>query len=357
MGPHPATLHKTLVIRFSSVGDIVLSSALLRVLRKRFPDCMVDYVVKEEYADLVRHNPCVTHVLEFPTRGTFGDLQRLRRTIRAAGYDLVVDLHDSLRSRYLSFGSTPVVRINKRKLARMLLIAFKWNVYERAGGSPSVAERYVETMAPWGITSDDKGLDLFIPSAATGIARMRLQERGIPTGTPCIGVCPSARHGNKIWPGERYAEAAALLAREHRSAIVLFGGPDEEGKCNDIAALISSRNPGITVANLAGKLSLLETAAAMDSCALVITNDSGLMHVAAARKRRIVALFGPTVRELGFFPYGTEHIVVETSGLACRPCTHIGLPSCPKGHFRCMRDITTEQVAGAAARLLTTQSP
>jgi heptosyltransferase-2 len=236
----------------------------------------------------------------------------------------------------------------------MLLIWLKWNVYGHCGGSPPVAERYLETMTPRGITNDGKGLELFVPPAAVESARARLQAEGMTASTLLIGVCPSARHGNKMWLKERFAEAVARLAREHRGDIVLFGGLDERERCNDIAAMIRSQVPRVRIANLAGQLSLLETAAAMDSCALVITNDSGLMHVAAARKRKTVAVFGPTVRELGFFPYGTDHIVVETDGLDCRPCTHIGLPSCPKGHFRCMRDISTEAVVAAAGQLLTT---
>jgi heptosyltransferase-2 len=356
MGTGRATLHKTLVIRFSSVGDIILSSLLLRVFRKRFPGCEVDYIVKEEYGDLVRNNPNVTHVLEFPTGGTFADLHHLRRTIRATGYDLVVDLHDSLRSRYLCLGATRVVRINKRKLARALLIWFKWNVYERAGGVPSVAERYLETLDGWEVPNDGNGLELFITPAATENARARFREEGFTLGTPLLGVCPSARHGNKMWLKERFAEAAARLAKEHRIGVALFGGDDERERCSEIAALIRAQTPEAHVANLAGRLSLLETAAAMDSCTIVITNDSGLMHVAAARKRNIVAVFGPTVRELGFFPYGTQNVVVQTRGLNCRPCTHIGLPSCPKGHFRCMHDIAVHEVVDAASRLMTTHA-
>ena len=104
--------------------------------------------------------------------------------------------------------------------------------------------------------------------------------------------------------------------------------------------------------NLAGKLNLCETAAMMDKCSVVVTNDSGLMHIAAARKRNVVAIFGPTVKEFGFFPIGTRSVVVENTELDCRPCTHIGLPSCPKGHFKCMNEISTEQVVTSANALL-----
>ena len=357
MGTDQATLHKTLVIRFSSVGDITLSSLFLRAFRTRFPQCDVDYVVKEEYADLIRHDPNITHVLEFPAGGTFADLHRLRRRITAERYDLVVDLHDSLRSRYLCLGTTRVLRINKRKLARILLVKFKWNVYKRTSGAPSVAERYVEAVEKLGVVNDGKGLDLFLTPEVVEKAQAALRQEGITPGTPLIGIAPSARHWNKMWLKERFAEVGATLAHEHQAGVALFGsGEEEEARCNEIAAELHMRAPGRPIANLAGKLTLLQTAAAMDSCAVVITNDSGLMHLAAARKRKVVAIFGPTVRELGFFPYGTQSVVVEVSGLDCRPCTHIGLPSCPRGHFKCMRDISAQQVVASAQRMMATHT-
>jgi len=352
-----AALHTTLVIRFSSVGDIVLSSLFLRAFRTRFPECVMDYVVKKEYADLIRHNPNVTHVLEFPAGGTFVDLHRLRKLITAQRYDLVVDLHDSLRSRYLCFGATRVLRINKRKLARTLLVKFKWNVYKRAGGAPSVAERYVEAVETLGVSNDGKGLDVFLTPEDTRLAQAALHREGITPGIPLIGIAPSARHWNKTWLMDRFAKVGAALAHEHDAGVALFGSGDEEAaRCAEIAAELRVHATGRPIANLAGKLTLLQTAAVMDSCAVVITNDSGLMHLAAARKRKVVAIFGPTVRELGFFPYGTQSIVVETSGLDCRPCTHIGLPSCPRGHFKCMRDISVQDVVASAQRMIGTHT-
>ncbi len=347
------TIHRTLIIRFSSVGDIILSSLLLRVLHKRFPECRIDYLVKKEYADLVRFNPHIANVIEFPVSSGVRELHEIRRVIRNSQYDLIVDIHDSIRSRYICAGFHTVVRIRKRKLARFLLVKAKWNVYDWFGGAPGVAERYLEPVKDLAVENDGNGLEVFIPdSTAANTARILLNG-GVKEGDVAIGICPSARHNNKMWLKDRFVETASMLAREENAAILLFGsGKDEEIRCGEIKSLIAQKSPGTVVLDLSGGTSLPETAALMDRCSVVITNDSGLMHLAAARKRNVVAIFGPTVKSLGFFPYGTRSTVVEDNSLSCRPCTHIGLSHCPKGHFKCMNDIESSTVIEAARHLL-----
>jgi heptosyltransferase-2 len=343
---------KTLIIRLSSAGDIVLSSLLVRAMHARFPACQIDFCVKEEFAELVRFNPNISHVIAFPTSGTLSDLRQLRRTLACSGYDLLIDIHDSLRSRYLCFGAANVVRINKRKLLRFLLIRLNVNWYDRFTGAPSVALRYLEPVQHYGVEDDGKGLELFLPpNAGERVAALLHSERIGPTES-FIGICPSAKHENKMWLKERFAEVAASLASQDGSPIVLFGSEAERPRCREIELQIHAVRGNLRALNLAGRLSFVETAALMDKCSIIITNDSGLMHIAAARKRKIVAVFGPTVRELGFFPFGTESIVVENNNLTCRPCTHIGLPACPKGHFKCMNEITAREVFAAAETLL-----
>lgn len=351
------TIHRTLIIRFSSIGDIILSSLLVRVLRKRFPSSVIDFLVKQEYADLVRYNPGISQVIEFPTNGGIAELTRLRAHVHNASYDLLIDIHDGLRSRYLCLGHPGVVRINKRKIARFLLVKAKWNVYDWFGGAPGIADRYLETVRAFGLENDGNCLEVFLPQTAVAHAESLLVEAGIQSQRTLIGVCPSAKHNNKMWLKERFAETAAVLTREQGGAVLLFGaGESEEHRCQEVKDMIEQQSPGLTVLNLAGRLSLLQTAAMMDHCSVVVTNDSGLMHLAAARKRKVVAIFGPTVRELGFFPYGTTSAVIENLSLSCRPCTHIGLPFCPKGHFRCMNEIHATQVVDAARALLKSPS-
>jgi heptosyltransferase-2 len=349
----PPVLHKTLIIRFSSIGDIVLSSLLVRAFRRRYPECQLDFVVKEEFADLVRYNPHIAHVITFPRRGTVHDLRQLRARVREAKYDLIIDIHDSLRSRFLCFGAKRVVRIDKRKFERFLLVNLKLNWYERFGGAPSVALRYLEPVREFGVGDDGGGLEMFVDDKASARARELVQGSGFEDGQQFIGICPSAKHNTKMWLADRFAEVAATLSRKLRQPVVLFGsGEVETVRSNDIEQQIRTVNPDTRTLNLCNRISLAQTAAMMDKCAVVITNDSGLMHLAAARKCNVVAIFGPTVKELGFFPFGTRSVVVENSALACRPCTHIGLPLCPKGHFKCMNDVSVQEVLDAATQLL-----
>jgi heptosyltransferase-2 len=242
--------------------------------------------------------------------------------------------------------------VNKRKIARTLLVNFKLDVYDRFGWAPDVAARYLETVLPWGVEDDGGIPELFFPPGVPAAVEELLSAEQISPGKMCIGVCPCARHGNKMWPGERFAESAGRLAERHGLPVLLFGGADERKMCGEIEAMINGAHPRARVLNLAGRLSLLETGCAMDRCAVVLANDTGLMHIAEARGVPVVAVFGPTVRKFGFFPRGARATVVEHPGLSCRPCTHIGLPRCPLGHFRCMKEIAPDEVIRCAERSL-----
>jgi lipopolysaccharide heptosyltransferase II len=348
----PGTLTKTLIIRFSSVGDIVLSTPLIRSLRRQMPQGQIDYLVRADYADLLRGNPSLSRVIEYPREGTLADVQRLRTTIDATGYDCILDIHGSLRSRLLCRGLRNVVRIHKRVIPRFLLVHFKKDLYTFFGGSPPVTERYFEPLIPWNITDNGEGTELF-PSpearARADAVLLPLRERKLGD---LIGVCPSARHCTKMWPAERFAESAATLGAQYSAGIVLFGSSNERDRCTAIASQMTSLAPGVPVLNAAGMLSLSETAAAMDHCRIILTNDSGLMHIAAARKRKLVAIFGSTAQQFGFYPPADGGIVIEEHELECRPCTPIGRASCPRGHLRCLLDIPSARVVSAASVLM-----
>jgi heptosyltransferase-2 len=345
-------LKKTLIVRLSSAGDIVLSSLLIRTLHARFPSARIDFLVKQEYAPLVAHNPHLSQILTFPSGGSWRDLRRFRRVIRREGYDLVIDIHDSLRSRVLCAGQGKVVRMRKRKIARALLVLFKIDHYGRWGGAPGVALRYLEPVLPYGVTDDHEGLDLVIPDDVHAAAATKLEAAGFRPGQRFIAVCPTARHFTKIWPAERFAAAAAALAEETGLPVSLFGAAGEREQCAAVGAHLLATSPQTLVANMAGTLSLLETAAALDAGVVVLCNDSGLMHLAAARKRPVVAVFGSTVRQFGFFPFGTRASVIEHAACPCRPCTHVGRAECPRSHFRCMTELEPARVVDAARALL-----
>jgi lipopolysaccharide heptosyltransferase II len=338
-----STLNKTLVIRFSSIGDIILASPLLRVLRKKYPSLQIDFVTRKEFSDIVRYNPNINRIYEIDAAKGFKELISLKTSIQREQYDLIVDIHNSLRSRYIRLFNEAGenVVIDKRVWERAMLVNFKKNYYR---GIVSVADRYIEPLKKYGVENDNKGLELFIPDeirtkVSSSIAELKLNASG-----KVIGFCPSAKHATKCWPAERFVELGMRLVKDYDAKILVFGGPADIDKNKSVADKINASGQNGSAIDFSGKLALLETAAAMEFCDILVTNDSGLMHIAAAMKRKVVAIFGSTVEEFGFFPIGTENIVLERKGLYCRPCSHIGRDECPEKHFRCMNEIQVADV-------------
>ena len=342
---------KILIIRLSSIGDIVLATPLVRVLRASFPSSHIDFVLRKEYAELIRYNKNLDSIVEFDAKTGFYGLRRLKNQLRAEHYDLVVDIHNSLRSRYLRIliGVKNIVVVNKRIFARTMLVKFKKNYYREI---VSIADRYIETVSKFGVRNDHAGLELHVPDEIKLKIYKRMSALGIDRNKKIIGFCPSAKHATKCWPQERFTELGVRLSNESGTKILLFGGSADKERCCTIANAINERTGKSSAVDLSGELSLLETAVAMETCALIVTNDSGLMHIASAMKKKVVAIFGSTVREFGFFPVGTESVIVERIGLYCRPCSHIGRSTCPEGHFRCMKEIQVEDVAEAIKGML-----
>jgi lipopolysaccharide heptosyltransferase II len=343
ISPSMIVPQKILIIRFSSIGDIVLATPLLRVLRSRVPSSQIDFILRKEYAELIRNNKNLSHIYEYDAKTGVSGLHTLKNQLRAERYDLVIDIHNSIRSRYLRWmlGAHDVVVIDKRIFARTMLIRLKKNFYQRV---VSVADRYIEPVQKYGIENDGMDLELHISNEIRVQAADKMKKMGIHQSGTMIGFCPSAKHATKCWPQERFSELGVRLANDYNAKILLFGGPADKKKCVAIAEAINDRTGKCSATDLSGELSLLESAIAMEACTLIVTNDSGLMHIASAMKKKVIAIFGPTVREFGFFPVGKEQIVLERMDLYCRPCSHIGGKSCPEDHFRCMKEIQVEDV-------------
>ena len=342
-------INKILIIRFSSLGDIILASPLIRGLRMTYPQAQIDFLVKSEYVELVKFNRNLTKVIELESDEKEALVAVVKR-IKSENYDVLLDIHNSLRSRYVRFfsGARYISVVNKRILARWALVRFRWNFYRDI---VSVSDRYIETAKRFGVHGDEKGLEVCIPDETVSTIRTIMGRYNLDKYHQVIGFSPASQHFTKRWPLERYVELGIRLAKTNAVKIFIFGGREESDYCGDIAQMINLAVGGSVAENFAKKFSLLETACVIDYCHLVLSNDTGLMHLAVARKRKVVAIFGSTVREFGFFPHPPESIVVERSGLSCRPCTHIGLESCPRGHFKCMKDITVDDVLDAVQKV------
>lgn len=314
-----------LIIRLSSLGDVLLTTPLIRSLKGRYKDLNIDFLVKKEYSEVFQNNPYLNKVLLLETKAS--DF-----CIDSDHYDLIVDLQNNFRSKKLTGGfKKRIVRLNKHSIDKFLLVHFKYN---RLQGLPGIAVRYAETLGK--DLLDDRGLDLFIPKET--ISRISVREK-------TIGLCPGSRHFTKRFPAEKFIEAGNIFAKEGYQ-VVVFGGKDEREICAVIAGKISNGR------DLSTDNDLFQTSADMKMCEGIICNDSGLMHVACAAGVPVVTVFGSSVREFGFAPYNNRHFLIERKDLGCRPCSHIGMERCPKKHFRCMQEILPEEVYNSLKKLI-----
>lgn len=319
---------KILIIRLSSIGDILLTTPFLRQTRIAFPEATIDFVIKERFIDLVQYNPHLNRIFSVNESEGINGLLQLRKILINNRYDFVFDLHNNLRSRILTFGLlSKISRIHKDKLKRALLVYTKINLYQKPIPIP---ERYLQVGAEAGIKDDFNGLEIFWKNHIeeglfTVVGRNILFK-------PFVVMAPGAGFKTKRWPIEYFRELIQLILEKQRLPIILLGSKDEAEQFKLLE--ISDK-----VLNFAGKLTLLESAIMISKAKFLVSNDSGLMHMATAVKTPVLAIFGSTVKEFGFFPYRSENQVLEKENLWCRPCSHIGRNHCPLVHFKCMKDI------------------
>ena len=312
---------KILIVRFSSLGDILLTTPLIRSLKTKYKQLSIDFVIKNQFKDVVLNNPYINNVYSIKT---FEETGKLKKILSNNKYDVVIDLQNNIRSRKLINDiSQNIFRFTKPTLSKFLLVKFKINLLKEIIPIPI---RYANSLPDF--YPDEEGLDLFLPTDITA---------KINKNADIIGLCPGSVHKTKMWPEEYFIKLGNLLV-QNGYEIVLFGGKSDREICAKISGKISN------ALDLSNDNKLYETSINMKQCKTVICNDSGLMHTAVASKVPVIALFGSTVKEFGFAPYKSKSLVIENNSLSCRPCSHIGLAKCPKKHFKCMKTLTPELV-------------
>jgi len=342
-------IEKILIIRFSSIGDIILTTPLIRALRHAYPRAVIDFAVKEQYFELLKTNPYIDNVLLFTARSGFRGLRAFKRSVQRGKYSLLIDVHTSIRSMYLRIGSgaarTLVYR--KNRFRRFILVRFGINLFR---DPEPVYRRYFRAVAPLGIAPDNGGTELHVPRDAHARALAELKACGLQPDKMLVTLCPGAGYSTKRWHPEGFAAVSDHCAKKYGAQIVLLGSEQDRRVCETVRKAMFAR-----AAVLCGMLSLLESAGVLRMSALAITNDTGLMHIAQTQRRPVVAIFGPTVREFGFYPFPEKSFVIEKD-LPCRPCSPNGSDRCPRKHFRCMKDIAAGEVIRAAEQLLSSES-
>ncbi len=320
---------KILVVRLSSLGDILLTTPLIRSLKKEIPKLEIHFLLREGYQDALINNPNISNVI---TVNREASSSKIKTILVQNKYDFIIDLQNNLRSRNLISGlNCPKVRFKKLSWQKFLLVKFKINQLRE---SPSIPKRYASLID--GLELDQQGLDLFTNSKPS---------ESLTGFTNLIGFCPGSRHFTKMWLKEYYIELGNMLTA-NGFHIILFGGENDKHICEEISSKISNST------NLCNSNNLLQTAADMKLCKAIICNDSGLMHAACAVKAPVITIFGSTVKEFGFTPYSSKYLVLENKSLTCRPCSHIGRNNCPKRHFKCMKEITPQFVYNSVIEFL-----
>lgn len=279
-------------------------------------------VILKEYESLVLAISGLTRVHVYDKSTGIEGLRALKRELKSGNFDHVLDLHNVHRTRILRRGlGKSVVVINKRTFRRWLLVKFKIDLLKN---SPDVIGRYFETAASLGIKDSGVG--------------SRLQANSI-RDKDRIAIAPGSRHWNKRWPIENYTGVASeLITRGYH--IDLHGSAEDASLTKQIASALP---PGSFI-DFAGQLDLQQVVEKISEATLLISNDSGLAHVAEVVGTKVIVLFGPTVKQFGFAPRDPNAVVIEVEGLYCRPCTAIGLDHCPEKHFRCMKEIEPQNI-------------
>ncbi len=320
-------MKKILIIRMSSIGDIVLTSPVVRCVKAQVAGAQIHFLVKKSFSAIVASNPHIDKIHVFD-----GDLDALLSELRSERFDFIADLHQSLRSRLirrrLGVPSAAFPKLNARK---WMLTALKINRMPDL----HVVDRYFRAVEPLGVQNDGKGLEYFIPAGEEyDTALLPLPFRNGYTAF-VIG----AKHATKRLPVHKITDICRMIG----SPVILLGGKDDAAAAAEIASACKTN-----VLPLCGVVTLGQSASLVRQAKIVITHDTGLMHIAAAFRKNIISIWGNTVPAFGMYPYmpGDENksVIIGVNNLGCRPCSKLGHDRCPKKHFRCMEEIDVEEV-------------
>lgn len=316
---------KFLVVRFSSIGDIVLTTPVVRGLKQQVEEAEVHYLTKPQFAGILKNNPNIdkVHVLADKLNDTVEELA-------AEDFDYIIDLHHNIRTSRLK-RKIPIVSFSFDKLnfKKWLLVNMKIDRMPDI----HIVDRYMDTVSLFDVEDDGQGLDYFIPKED----ELDPEEKHAAFKGKYMVVVLGANHATKQIPKDK------LISIINNSGIpvCLVGGKDVEKTALEIEASLK-----VPFLNTVAKINLNQSASFIKQCAVVLTPDTGMMHIAAAFKKEIISLWGNTVPEFGMFAYraGEQSQVFEVNNLRCRPCSKIGFKRCPKGHFRCMNNIDNKDI-------------
>ena len=323
---------KLLIIRFSSIGDIVLTTPVIRCVKKQVSNVELHYLVKPHFKAVVANNPYIDkiHLLQ-------QDWQQMIHDLKQEQFDYIIDLHHNLRTlRVKKALKVPAFSFNKLNIEKFIFVKLKWNVMPKL----HIIDRYMETVRPFGVRNDGHGMDYFIAPGE------EIRESDLPTSHKLgyVGIVIGASFKTKKLPVYKLQE----LCKKIDHPIILLGGPDDVAEAMEIQKV-----DRVKIYNACGKFSLNESADLVRKAKVIIAHDTGLMHIAAAFKKPVISIWGSTTPSFGMTPYYGEYFAarnphpyddVQVHKLWCRPCTKIGRHTCPQGHFKCMKNLSTDEI-------------
>lgn len=323
-------LQKILVIRFSSIGDIVLTTPVIRCLKNQLDHVEVHVLTKQQFGGIYLSNPYVDKVIEYS-----GSMIDTIRELKREQYSYIVDLHRNIRSKRVCKAlRRPSFTFDKLDFKKFLFTKFKIDRLPDV----HVVDRYFEAVDELDVENDGMGLDFFISDVNN------MQEPDIPEEfrNGFYAVVIGGSYPTKVLPNEKFVEIIEKLDEP----VILLGGSADMANAKAIADAV-----GGNVGNPVGKLNIEQSASIIKMAKKVLTGDTGMMHIAAALRKPIVSVWGNTVPKFGMYPYipnePNKSRIIECNGLKCRPCSKLGYKKCPKGHFKCMMDIDVDAVVKA----------
>ena len=318
---------KILIIRFSSIGDIVLTTPVVRCLKLQ-TGAEIHYLTKRSFEKILTSNPHIDRVFTIEK-----EVSEVMTDLKSMQYDYVIDLHKNLRTMQVKWAlGVKNLSFEKLNFEKWLMVCFKINRLPNT----HIVDRYLRTVASLGVKNDGFGLDYFIPKTdEISIADLGIKPQNTEGVIQYIAFVIGAAHKTKRLPIDKIIE----ICNQIKLPVVLLGGKDDISNSELIITKSTSN-----VYDFCGKLNLNQSASVVKQAHKVITHDTGLMHIAAAFHKDIITIWGNTIPEFGMTAY-TENVEnFEVKDLPCRPCSKIGHHECPKGHFKCMNGQNTEGV-------------
>lgn len=327
-------VRKILIVQTAFIGDVILATPLVEAAHQVFAPCEVHFMVTPAAANALERHHGIKRVLIFDKRGSqrsLAALWQLAQNLRRENYAAAIVPHRSLRSALLVWLARIPLRIGFARSAGSFLFT------RRVPYRPvHEVERNLDLLRPLGALPQVLAPRLEWDDADAVAVTETIRDRG--AGRQWCALAPGSVWATKRWPADRFAQLARALIAEHNAVVFLVGGKNDAALCAAIEA-----QAGAHCLNLAGRLSLRQSAALLDRCAVLVSNDSAPTHLGVATRCRVLTIFGPTVPAFGFAPFGAGHAVIEKN-LSCRPCSAHGGRRCPIGTHACMLEISVEEV-------------